>query len=352
MFERQWFHPFSQLSLANNSKEFEELLIKSSYAEAIAHAKIASTKEKNKRISNRFWKRQIKRALWKEKNEASKIVKVKFIDFWKGFEPERNEMLNLMQRTFKKRGLKLEVKQSGETDVEIYSCFGQSSLTNKINGACRILYIGENVRPQFTDYDYSISHDIYDYNKRNVYIPLWFTRLQENATSQKDYEPYLISQLTQPREPIKKNKNVIYIGNNMTPLRASIICYLENNGYKVDIFGSHTRPIENKRAKMNEYTYSLCIENGYSEGYVTEKLFDGYVSNTIPIYWGGINENLLNSEAFIWLKKEDELSMITKEIESREINYYQDKILVEESKLERFKEKINNDLVELSYAFR
>jgi hypothetical protein len=37
---------------------------------------------------------------------------------------------------------------------------------------------------------------------------------------------------------------------------------------------------------LEDYRYNITYENGYGEGYVTEKLFHAKVAGCIPIYWG------------------------------------------------------------------
>lgn len=44
--------------------------------------------------------------------------------------------------------------------------------------------------------------------------------------------------------------------------------------------------IRAKRAVLSRYRFAICFENTIFPGYLTEKLFDCFLSGCIPIYWG------------------------------------------------------------------
>jgi alpha(1,3/1,4) fucosyltransferase len=43
---------------------------------------------------------------------------------------------------------------------------------------------------------------------------------------------------------------------------------------------------ENKHQALRNHTFSLCIENTSLQGYISEKIFDSFLSSTIPVYYG------------------------------------------------------------------
>jgi hypothetical protein len=48
------------------------------------------------------------------------------------------------------------------------------------------------------------------------------------------------------------------------------------------------------------YKFIICFENSYNDGYITEKIFNCFLANTIPIYSGSpIVHNFLNTDSFI-----------------------------------------------------
>ncbi|GJQ08791.1 hypothetical protein GpartN1_g582.t1 [Galdieria partita] len=63
-------------------------------------------------------------------------------------------------------------------------------------------------------------------------------------------------------------------------------------------------PYDNDRDMVIEwyrpYKFSFCFENSQLTGYITEKLFNSFLADTIPIYWGAPNiDELVNTDAII-----------------------------------------------------
>jgi hypothetical protein len=54
---------------------------------------------------------------------------------------------------------------------------------------------------------------------------------------------------------------------------------------------------------MRPYKFAMCMENMATPGYFTEKLFNAYLAEAIPVYWGDpYIEELVNPDAFIWCR--------------------------------------------------
>lgn len=62
--------------------------------------------------------------------------------------------------------------------------------------------------------------------------------------------------------------------------------------------------INNKREEASEYLFQFSIENSNNtEGYISEKIFDAFFSNNIPIYCGAPNiKNFIPDDCFINMK--------------------------------------------------
>lgn len=57
--------------------------------------------------------------------------------------------------------------------------------------------------------------------------------------------------------------------------------------YNIDCFGQYTNNrIDNKEDGLNDFKFSITIENEILPGYWTEKLLDCFATLTYPIYWG------------------------------------------------------------------
>lgn len=70
---------------------------------------------------------------------------------------------------------------------------------------------------------------------------------------------------------------------------------------------------------FNKYKFILCIENSYDDGYITEKIFNCFFANTIPLYKGSKKiKNYINENRFINLY--DPIETIIERIKLYNIN--------------------------------
>lgn len=86
---------------------------------------------------------------------------------------------------------------------------------------------------------------------------------------------------------------------------------------RVDYYGKGINPIPDKLQGISDYQYSVAIENSYIPGYFTEKLFECFLTNTFPIYYGCPDlENYFDAKAFARIDIADYTSsfQITEEI--------------------------------------
>ena len=182
-----------------------------------------------------------------------------------------------------------------EADVIVSSVFGHTQTDPKKT----IMYIGENIRPSFVNYNYSLSFDHDTYGGRNFRLPLWYSRLAWAGFKQKPrhdnhhnhgFEQLIpINSLTNGRklDINAKDKFCAMIAGNPEGLRInlfnSISQYKQVDGYG-NMFGNPLR--KSKFALLPEYKFCLCPENSIYDGYVTEKLGDAYAGLTVPIYSG------------------------------------------------------------------
>jgi hypothetical protein len=90
----------------------------------------------------------------------------------------------------------------------------------------------------------------------------------------------------------EKTKNISFIYSDKQwnlghRLRHNFANYLNQLGVNVDHYGSGSQNrIEFKGEALNNYRYSIVIENSITDTYFTEKILDCFLSGVIPIYWG------------------------------------------------------------------
>ncbi len=61
---------------------------------------------------------------------------------------------------------------------------------------------------------------------------------------------------------------------------------IEKYRNKFDLYGRGFNVIEHKEIGLNEYMFSIAVENCKKDYYFTEKLIDCFRTKTIPLYWG------------------------------------------------------------------
>lgn len=104
----------------------------------------------------------------------------------------------------------------------------------------------------------------------------------------------------------KKQKFTMICGNKMShhvnelySERRKVIEYFESHEEKFDLYGvgwqqeklrNYKGKIPKKLEVLSHYKYAFCFENQCNtKGYVTEKIFDCFFANCVPIYWGADN---------------------------------------------------------------
>ncbi len=117
-----------------------------------------------------------------------------------------------------------------------------------------------------------------------------------------------------------KNKLVSMIGAPHPEARAGhalrneVIARLQQRG-GVDQFGKGIRWIENKIEGLQDYAFSIAMENCSRNYYFTEKIIDCFLTDTIPIYWGcpGIDQ-YFDPRGYLHFQTMEELEKILTEL--------------------------------------
>lgn len=93
-------------------------------------------------------------------------------------------------------------------------------------------------------------------------------------------------------EPMQKTKRMSVVASNLMQLeghrrRVEYVRQLRKHfGDAIDYFGRGTNEVSDKYEALVHYKYSIAIENSSIEGYFTEKLFECFLTYTLPVYYG------------------------------------------------------------------
>jgi len=65
--------------------------------------------------------------------------------------------------------------------------------------------------------------------------------------------------------------------------------FANSNKDKIDVMGHLCKGLQKKEEGLNDYMFSVCMENDTYDTYFTEKVLDAFATGTIPIYKGTRN---------------------------------------------------------------
>ena len=188
----------------------------------------------------------------------------------------------------------------------------KGSLNNKI----KIYYTGENIKPDFSRYDYFIGFEK-EQNDKMLRVPIYQLHWGNATQSEKDY--MLNKQYN--LDLSKRSKFCAFIHSNANAPKRNEFFFKLSKYKKVDSGGSAFNNIgyrvDNKIEWLKDYKFCMCFENFSENGYLTEKLLEGMMGGCVPIYWGSescVEE--FNSKSFInWHEFGNDDDVINKIIE-------------------------------------
>jgi hypothetical protein len=238
-------------------------------------------------------------------------------DFWLGEDITKNFLISLVKSvgrtdreivissvfpkkpSFREKGMNsAKYRLMNQSDIQFIQkrSYGIVEPVRKENFQ-NIWFTGENRRPPHDDsWDVFLSFELDHSLKKNIYLPLWVTRIDgnfENARSK-------MRILGQHRVPkFKKTKFACAFVGNPEPMRLRFIREFSKY-FKIDLFGSvFNNRVDDKIKILKDYRFNICFENDLFPGYVTEKVFESWASEAIPVWWGLDSAGYLNSNSLV-----------------------------------------------------
>jgi hypothetical protein len=103
----------------------------------------------------------------------------------------------------------------------------------------------------------------------------------------------------------EKNRIISMITSDkrMTEQQRFRVDFANKNRGIMDLYGRGYKPIDNKNIGLDNYMFSVAIENAIYDTYFTEKVLDCFATKTIPLYMGsrGITK-FFNEKGIIFLE--------------------------------------------------
>lgn len=214
---------------------------------------------------------------------AKKRIKLKFLNFWSGFNPYDNYFYNLLKTDY-------DLELTDEPDYLVYTVLHHFPPLGPVKfykrgyrkyNCIRIFYTGENMKPDFSECDYAFTFDFND-NPNHYRLPIYGIKATPEQLIKKDldYEKIL-------RE---KTKFCNFVYSNWRARKRYRFFKKLSKYKKVDSGGKFKNNIgyyvQDKISFIKDYKFTIAFENIPSVGYTTEKLVQPMVVHSLPIYWG------------------------------------------------------------------
>lgn len=258
--------------------------------------------------------------IFKKNTNGNKMkpIEIAYDNFWDDFNPLTCLITKLLQSRYDVRIIPLS-QVTSKTDLCIIGC--HTLFFDRL--PCKTLYFtGENDFPDFNKYDYAIGHATLSYN-RYFRCPLWIFNNSDKIKTSLSVRGSLSDEL------YNRKFCSFVVSNNTCALPQRTTLFNKINEYShVDSAGAYLnnvggKTVDDKILYISRYRFNIASENSIVNGYVTEKIFDAFSANTIPIYLGAPDVNIdFNEDSFINVGRYTSYSEVLKRI--HEINSNKD----------------------------
>ena len=306
-------------------------------------------------------------------------VTVRFSDFWEDSRSTIDKFLIPLIESVYQAEVQVEITTKKKVDLEVFSVFPAKRkisrralnrisnftfetsilMEGKVPSKAKksMWFTGENKRaPIANQYDTYLGFEPEGLLSNMHYVPLWvlnFDHFGKGAAH--GFTSVLVTQdqLLLPRkfQKLSKNKFCCAFLGNPTSFRVGILKKLDKIE-PLGLFGSaFGNKVTDKFLASKDYKFSFTFENNLYPGYVTEKILEGYLSNTVPLYWGMDTENYFNPNAIINLsdfETVEEFLTVALELNSDEDRYaeiYEQPLLRRKFDIDDLVVKLRNDLL-------
>lgn len=231
-----------------------------------------------------------------------KTIKINYCGFWGSLKKENNLFYRILSKHF-------SVEISDTPDFVICSNRGKPFEYMKYD-CPRIMFMGENLSPDFTAFDYVIGFDYLDFGDRYFRLPFAFYF--------DDAKPWTPEKMTKEKAKYVLNQkklfcNFIYRHQSSHNMRETLFRELEkykdvvSPGRYLNNYGTNGCSWKEKRDFLNQSKFTIAGDSIAYPGFFTEKIIQPFEHHSIPIYFGNprINEDI-NERAFVWCKSTSE----------------------------------------------
>lgn len=217
-------------------------------------------------------------------------IKIGFVGFHPSFKAQDYSIVRLLRNHF---SLDIVDTSAGEVpDFLFFSVYNYPHRDTRYDRCHKIFTSEENIRIPWTECDCAVTGDhITDADNRHLRLPIYIKTLMEcpNHPLQSLVKPPRNSSEIEKIFRSKTQFCNFIVSNPYSRPRLKFYEILSKYK-KVDSGGKVLNNlggcVVDKLSFLNEYKFTIAFENSRHPGYVTEKIVESMLSNSIPIYWG------------------------------------------------------------------
>lgn len=244
-------------------------------------------------------------------------MKIFINGFWDGFveNTDPNKFIffkNIFERAF---DAEIYVGNFNESDILLESVFSDKTYINDKKWKYTIFFNGESQERIINDTLKNNNHRLSKITEYNIILTGKFTNKSIKTVNTPLFLSYIYSnnylnllQNPIPRLFVPKKNICAVISNSNCPKRNYFLDQLQKI-VRIDYAGNFRNNFPKIPGAYNsneilefysQYKFVICLENTKQETYITEKIINGFLAGTIPIYWGSDNIcDYFNKDRFI-----------------------------------------------------
>ncbi len=236
-----------------------------------------------------------------------KTIKINYVGFWDGMDKMHNIYYDILSRHY-------NVEISDDPDYIFASMYKGPFEYGKYNDCIRIFHSGEDFFPDMNLFDFAVGYDDFELSgitRSNEIIPRYFRWQYGYAWPLEDIKKHIGPIEEEHAWEIlnRKTKFCNFIYGHKSYRGEREFLYEKINAYKhVDSLGTylnntidkHVVSFQHKIDVAKDYKFTIAAETLRYPGMTTEKIYDAFRAESIPIYYGSpfINKEI-NDDAYI-----------------------------------------------------
>lgn len=212
-------------------------------------------------------------------------ISIGFVGFHSSFNPIYNHISLTLRDDFPI--VVAECDRGEIPDVLFFSVFDSPHLDPRYDRCIKIFTCEENIRPPWSECHFAMTCDrTSEHPLRHLRLPIYARYLRHLC----DHTGATLVKKNSEPSPKPKTKFCNFVYSN-PHAKERILFYRMLSEYKpVDSGGAVLNNlgyrVNNKRAFLEDYKFTIAFENSRYPGYCSEKIVEPMSVGSIPIYWG------------------------------------------------------------------